>query len=205
MMPGIDGLELCKKLKTDERTSHIPIIILTARHSFESQIESFETGADAYITKPFNANVLKIRIRNLIESRSKLRELFNHNPGFDTKVIAVNTADNTFLNKIVHLIETNLSDTMFDIEKLAELLNLSRTQLYRKIKSLTNQSVHDFVTTIRLNKAAEMLLAEKYSIAEIAFKVGYSESSNFSRSFLKLYGLTPKNYVKSMRKTNTIN
>jgi signal transduction histidine kinase/DNA-binding response OmpR family regulator/streptogramin lyase len=194
MMPGLNGLELCRKLKTDEKTSHIPVILLTARQSDHYQMEGYETGADAYIGKPFSTALLLVRIKNLIESRKKLRQLFNQSTGFDTRLVGTNAADKAFLSKATCLIESNMSNEDFSVEWLASQLFLSRTQLYRKIKALTNQSVHEFVTTIRLNKAADLLLEGQSSVSEIAFTVGYSDSTSFSRMFQKQYGQTPKKF-----------
>jgi signal transduction histidine kinase/ligand-binding sensor domain-containing protein/DNA-binding response OmpR family regulator len=199
-MPGMNGLELCERLKTDERTSHIPIILLTALQSDESKISGFETGADAYITKPFSSSILRVRIQNLIQSRQRLRMLFDKSTGFDTHVIAVNNVDKVFLDKLVNLINENIESPDFDVEKLAVLMQLSRTQLYRKIKSLTNKTAQEFVSTIRLNRAAEMILSGLYSNAQVAEIVGYSEVSNFSRSFARQFGLTPKAYKNASRK-----
>ena len=201
MMPGIRGMELCRKLKTDEKTSHIPVILLTARQSDQYQVEGYETGADAYIIKPFSTALLLVRIKNLIESRKKLRQLFSKSTGFDTRLVGTNATDKAFINKATSLIETNMSNIDFSVEWLASQLFLSRTQLYRKIKALTDQSVHEFVTTIRLNKAAELLVEDQLSMNEIAFMIGYSDSTGFSRSFQKQFGQPPKKFSQQ-RKSN---
>ncbi len=200
MMPDMDGLELCRKLKTDERTSHIPVILLTARQSDESKLEGFETGADAYVTKPFNSNVLHAQVRNLLEQRQRLRELFSKGSAMEIKTIAINITDEAFLTKVIQHIHENLEDEEFNINALAEILNMSRSQFYRKIKALTNQSLLDFVTTIRMNKALEYLLSGNYNISETAHKVGYSMSSNFTRTFTRHFGLSPSKYMESIRK-----
>lgn len=194
MMPKLNGLNLCRKLKTNEKTSHIPVILLTAQQSEQYQKESYETGADAYISKPFSSVLLLVRIKNLIESRRKLRELFNKTTGFNPLVLGTNSADKAFLSKATDLIETNLANENFDVEWLASEMFLGRTQLYRKIKALTNQSVQEFITTIRLNKAAEMLLEGRLAVGEIAFMVGYTDPTSFGRVFQKQFGLTPKKY-----------
>ncbi|MBA4318232.1 MAG: hybrid sensor histidine kinase/response regulator, partial [Flavobacterium sp.] len=200
MMPGMNGLELCRRLKSDERTSHIPVILLTARQSDESKTEGYETGADAYVTKPFNTNVLQARIRNLLDQRQRLRELFSQGSSIEIKKIAINSIDEIFLTKVVQHIHENLEDEEFNINALSELLNMSRSQFYRKIKALTNQSLLDFVTTIRMNKALEYLLSGEYNISETAFKVGYSMSSNFTRTFTRHFGVSPSKYMESIRK-----
>ena len=200
MMPVMNGLELCSKLKSDERTSHIPVILLTARQSDESKLEGYETGADAYVTKPFNSTILQAQIKNLLEQRQRLRELFSKGSAIEIKKIAINITDEAFLNKVVKRIHENLEDEEFNIDALAELLNMSRSQFYRKIKALTNQSLLDFVTTIRMNKALEYLLSGEYNISETAYKVGYSMSSNFTRTFTRHFGVSPSKYIESIRK-----
>lgn len=200
MMPGMNGLELCRTLKSDERTSHIPIILLTARQSDESKTEGYETGADAYVTKPFNTTVLQAQIRNLLDQRQRLRELFSQGSAIEIKKIAINGTDEAFLNKVVKHIHDNLEDEEFTINALSELLNMSRSQCYRKIKALTNQSLIDFVTTIRMNKALEYLVSGEYNISQTAYKVGYSMSSNFSRTFTRHFGVSPSKYMESIRK-----
>ncbi|WP_321424306.1 two-component regulator propeller domain-containing protein [uncultured Bacteroides sp.] len=200
MMPGIDGIELCKRLKTNEYTSHIPVILLTAKQSDESRIEGYETGADAYVIKPFNTTVLEARIANLLDQRTKLRQLFSNSSPTEFKKIAINVTDETFLNKVVSLINKNMEETDFDPDKLAECLNMSRSQLYRKIKALTNRSIHDFMTSIRMNKAKEYLLSGDYSISETAYKVGYTLPTNFTRTFTKQFGVTPSQYINEYKK-----
>ncbi len=197
MMPVMDGLELCKKLKTDEKTSHIPVILLTARQSDQYESESYETGVDAYVVKPFNLSLLLVRIRSLIEGRARLRQLFSQSPESYSNPVGLGTADKAFLAKATRLVEDHMSDGEVNVEWLAGRLFMSRTQLYRKIKAVTNQSVHEFVTGIRLHKAAEMLLQHQHSVTEIAFMVGYADATSFSRMFQKQYGTTPKKYAQA--------
>ena len=199
MMPEINGIELCRKIKTDERTSHIPVILLTAKQAGTHQIEGYSAGADAYVPKPFNLEVLLARIKNLLDSRKKLRELYGKEPeqapAAPDAQPQMNLIDREFLNKTILFIAENLSDVRFDIDRLSSLLKVSRRQLYRKIKALTNQTVHDFVTGIRLKKAASLLLTGEFTISEIAYKVGFSEPANFSRSFTRQYGKSPRRFV----------
>ena len=197
MMPVLSGIELCERLKTDERTSHIPVILLTARQSDESRIEGYETGADDYISKPFNSVLLKVRIKNLIDSRLKLRMLFSSTTSVELKKISVNSVDEKFINRAVDLTNLHIADTDFTPDIFAREMGVSRAQLFRKIKAMTNQTVHEFVTTIRLNKAAELLLTTDSSIGEIGMKCGFSEPSHFTRSFMKKFGITPSNYIKN--------
>ncbi|MGE4434559.1 MAG: two-component regulator propeller domain-containing protein [Bacteroidales bacterium] len=200
MMPDVDGLQFCRMLKTDERTSHIPVILLTARQSDESKKEGYETGADAYVTKPFNTTVLQAQIKNLLEQRQRLRELFSHGSDVELKKISINITDEAFLKKVTKLVEENLEDENFNIDSLAEKLKMSRSQFYRKIKALTNQSLHDFVIALRMKKALEYLLSGDYNISQTAFKVGFSLPSNFSRTFTKHFGASPSQYIDSLRK-----
>ncbi|MEI6945595.1 two-component regulator propeller domain-containing protein [Paraflavisolibacter sp. H34] len=196
MMPQMNGLELCKKLKTDEKTSHIPVILLTARPS--DVYEGYVSGADDYIVKPFSSALLLVRVKNLIESRVRLRQLWDKSTGFNPRLVGTNEGDKAFLGKATALIEAHMSREDFSVEWLASQLFLSRTQLYRKIKALTNQTVHDFVTTIRLNKAAELLLAGQHSVSEVAYLVGYSDGTSFGRVFQKQFGQTPKKYSQNL-------
>ncbi|MGQ7947299.1 hybrid sensor histidine kinase/response regulator transcription factor [Flavobacterium sp. WC2509] len=200
MMPLMNGFELCRALKSDVRTSHIPVILLTSRQSDESKTEGYETGADAYVTKPFNSNVLLAQIRNLLNQRQRLRELFSRGSDIEIKKIAINITDEAFLNKVIQCIHENLEDEDFTIDSLSEMLSMSRSQFYRKIKALTNKSLLDFVTTIRMNKALEYLLSGDYNVSETAFKVGYSMSSNFSRTFTRHFGISPSKYIESIKK-----
>jgi signal transduction histidine kinase/ligand-binding sensor domain-containing protein/DNA-binding response OmpR family regulator len=197
MMPKISGIELCKKLKTDERTSHIPVVLLTAKQSDEARMEGFETGADDYIIKPFNSSVLKVRINNLIESRKKLRSLFGSATRMELKKISVNTADEKFINRAVNIVNSYISDSDFSVDIFAREMAVSRAQLFRKIKAMTNQTVQEFIMTIRMNKAADLLLTTEYPIGEITFMCGFSDASNFRRSFVRKFGVTPSNYIKS--------
>jgi len=199
MMPVMSGVEFCQQLKTDQKTSHIPVVLLTARQSEELIIASYETGADDYIHKPFNTTTLIARIKNLIESRQKLRLLFDKSTGYNLNVIASNQVDKQFLDMLVKEIHENMSRVTFDVEELASMMNMSRVQLNRKIKSMTDKTAQEFVLTIRLNKAAEYLLSGLYNVTEVSEMVGYSEPTNFTRSFARLFGETPKSYVASHR------
>lgn len=194
MMPGKTGFEFCKEIKENEKTSHIPVILLTAQHANEYRIEGYECGADAFLTKPIYSAILKIRIANLIESRKKLRSMFDKSTGFDTNLIASNSTDKQFINKLIEIIYENLDSTTFDVEELASKVHLSRTQLYRKVKSMTDKTAQEFITTIKLKRAAELILTGQYSITQVSEMVGSSEVGNFSRSFFKQFGVSPTTY-----------
>ncbi|MES2517825.1 MAG: ATP-binding protein [Bacteroidota bacterium] len=196
MMPLMTGVELCENVKTNPKTSHIPVVILTSRNSNESKQTGLETGADDYITKPFNANLLEIRVKNILENRKKLRELFSKSAKLKPKDITLNSSDEHFLERAIKIIEENIGNTSLDIQFLEEELKMSNMQLYRKLKSLTNLSGNEFIKNIRLKKAAQLLETENYSVSEIAYKVGFNDPSYFARIFKKEYGKAPSEYVE---------
>jgi signal transduction histidine kinase/AraC-like DNA-binding protein len=197
MMPEMDGVELCKMLKTDERTSHIPVIMLTAKASVENRIEGLETGADDYMTKPFNMQELQIRINNLIEQRKILRERFSKDARLEPKDIAVTSPDEKFLNRTMDIIEENLGDCEFEVSILADEVGMSRMQLFRKLKALTNQTPSEFIRTIRLKRAARLMEKKFGNVAEITYEVGFNNLSYFAKCFKEMYGKSPSEYVKS--------
>lgn len=197
MMPLIDGFELCARIKKDERTSHIPVILLTARSTGESKIEGLETGADDYIIKPFEMKELLARMRNLIEQRRQLRMRFNRNSGLKPEEIAVTSLDERLLKKALAIIEENMSDPDFGVAKFASKIAMSRVQLHRKIHSLTGQSTSEFIRVVRLNRAAQLLKQQHDNITQIAFLVGFNSSSYFSRSFYKHFGVSPSEYIEN--------
>jgi DNA-binding response OmpR family regulator len=200
MMPEVSGLDLCKQIKSDERTSHIPFIMLTARQSDAYKKEGYEFGADAFVTKPFNMSVLLAIIQNLLDTRQKLKELFSNSPFVDIKKLSGNAADESFLEKAMETIEEEISNPDFNIDSLSDMLKMSRRQLTHKIKTLTGQTVLDFIKTVRLNKGAKLLLSRDYSISEISYMLGYNVPANFSRSFNKQFGKTPSEYIDSYLK-----
>lgn len=200
MMPVMDGLELCTKIKTEVKTSHIPVILLTARTSILQIEEGLMTGADDYITKPFDADLLKIRIRNMIENRRKVKQAYLKNFTVDFPVAASNNLDEVFLNRAYDYVKQNMSDPDLSIEEFGNRLHLSRTQLYRKIKGLTGMSPSLFVSTLRLKFAAELLVESSLSVSEIAYQAGFNNPSYFTTSFKKLYNLTPSEYLQQKRK-----
>jgi YesN/AraC family two-component response regulator len=197
MMPRMDGVELCKKLKTDERTSHIPVIMLTAKATVESRIEGLETGADAYMTKPFNMQELQTRLKSLIEQRKILRERFGKETELGPSDIAVTSVDEKFLTKAIQIIEDNLGDCDFDVTAMTGEIGMSRMQLFRKLKALTNQTPSEFIRTIRLKRAAQLLKKNFGNVAEITYEVGFNNLSYFAKCFRELYGVSPSEYTKA--------
>ncbi|MBN3035460.1 MAG: response regulator, partial [Bacteroidales bacterium] len=207
MMPGMDGYQLCEKLKNDEKTCHIPVILLTARASLESKLEGLHTGADDFITKPFEPDELKMRIHNLIAQRNRLRELYRNILEPWTGLIPWRIKENTakagvvsvnrrFLEKARGIIHTRLTDSDFSVEELAREIGLSRAQLHRKMKALVDQTPSEFIRSIRLNKAAEMLAGDGGNISEISYQVGFNNPTYFSSSFSKQFNMTPSEFIK---------
>ena len=197
MMPLKDGLELCNEIKSNLETCHIPIILLTAKTTLNNKIEGLNSGADAYMEKPFAMPHLLVQIKNLLENRSKLRQNFANSPYIATNSMAQNKADEDFLNKLTEIIRQNLDDDTFNIDDLAREVNMSRTSLHRKLKGITELTPGDFIRIIRLKKAAELLLEGEYRINEICMIVGIRSLSYFSKSFQKQFGVLPKDFAKS--------
>ncbi|UYQ92089.1 response regulator [Chitinophaga horti] len=201
MMPDMDGLQLCQALKTDERTSHIPVVLLTAKSSQADHVSGLETGADLYLTKPFSAQVLSLNVRNLLASREKMRERFSHQlQAAEPAPIAVaeavpNSVDTAFLEKVMALVEEYMDDPDFGVDMLAKKVAMSQPVLYKKLKAVTNMSVNDFIKSLRLKKAAELIRTKKHTVYQVAYMVGYSDSKYFSREFRKQFGKTPTEYA----------
>ena len=200
MMPGMDGVELCGKLKADEKTSHVPIILLTAKASGGDKIEGLQTGADDYIVKPFEAMELAARIENLIESRRKLREQFSREITLQPSAIQITSADEQFLQEVMEIVEANMANFNFSEAVLHQQMSLSKTQLYRKLKALTDHAPNELIQMMRLKRAAELLAAKAGNVGEISFVVGFRDHSYFSRRFHKQYGMTPSEYAASVAK-----
>jgi ABC-type sugar transport system substrate-binding protein/DNA-binding response OmpR family regulator len=183
MMPVMNGLEFCQRIKSGTATSHIPVILLTARALNHHQIEGFESGADAYITKPFSSELLLVRINNLLKSRMKLKDLFGHQEA--------KTPEDPFLLKFRNYIEANLTDSDLNVETIGAELGLSRVQLYRKIKALTGQSPVELLRTARLNKGRQLLQTTGKTVSEVAYEVGFTAPSYFTKCFKDEFGISP--------------
>lgn len=195
MMPGMDGMELTANIKSDERTSHIPVILLTAKSGQESRIDGLKTGADDYLTKPFSVEELTVRVRNLIELRKKLAERYRERIRVHVTSSEEMSLDDKFLMKAKEIVEGNMEDVLFSVEKMAEEIGLSRTQLLRKLKALTGLAPNDFIRDLRLQKAAEMIRQKADTITQIGYAVGFNDQSYFSKSFKKEFGETPTEYA----------
>ncbi|MBD2755280.1 hybrid sensor histidine kinase/response regulator transcription factor [Spirosoma validum] len=196
MMPGLDGIHLCERLKTDERTSHIPIILLTARADPDSKIKGLETGADDYLYKPFGLDELLVRVRSLLESRKKLRERFSRQLILQPIELVITSLDEQFLRKALAVTEANLANASFDVALFSRELGLSRPQLHRKLTALTDQSPNEFIRAIRLQRAAALLGQQQGNVAEVAYQVGFSSPNYFTKCFRNAYGQTPTEYAQ---------
>jgi YesN/AraC family two-component response regulator len=199
MMPKMDGVELCQKLKTDEKTCHVPVILLTAKASGGDKIEGLETGADDYLIKPFDAAELLVRIKNLIDIRKKLKDHFSREILLQPLSIAITSSDEKFLRQSMQIIEEHMADPAFGVEVFCKEVGMSRTQLFRKLKALTHYPPGDFIRLMRLKRAAEFLRQSSGNIAEIAFKVGFQDPSYFSKSFQKQFGKTPSEFINASK------
>ncbi len=200
VMPGMDGFELCSRIKSNEQTSHIPVILLTARTAEKSRRQGFETGADAYITKPFDPELLVLRIKNILLTRSKYIKRYTESPELSTKAIAANPIDEDFLKKAQEVVVNNLTNADFDSNKFVKEMGMSRTRLFMKLKELTDQSATEFIRTIRLKKAAQLLKEQDINVTETAYAVGFSNRVYFSKTFTRHFGISPKDYISKVRR-----
>lgn len=194
MMPEMDGMELCQNIKTNIKMSHIPVILLTAKTSYEYQKVGFETGADAYVTKPFDASILELRVVNLLNSRKNLIAKFKQDIILQPKEITATSADEVFLKKAIDLVEANISNSSFTIKDFVGEMGMSRSVLYRKLKALTDQSISEFIKAIKLKRAAQLMEQTDMTISEIAFELGYNDLKNFRSSFQKMFNKLPSEY-----------
>jgi signal transduction histidine kinase/DNA-binding response OmpR family regulator len=197
MMPRMDGIELCSHIKADELTSHIPVIMLTARVATEDKITCLQTGADDYMPKPFHMNELKARMDNLIENRKKLRERFSREVTLEPKDIAITSVDEKFLHRAIEVVEKHLSEENFGLQVFQEEMNMSRSTLFRKLYALTNQSPTEFIRTVRLKRASSLLKQHFGNISQVAAEVGITNPSYFTKCFRKIYGVSPVDYAKN--------
>jgi len=198
MMPELDGFEFCKRIKHDEKTSHIPVILLTAKSAESAQIKGFDIGADAYIVKPFKVPILHARLENLLLSRKKLQERFQKEIFLEPKHTTVTPACAQFLERIMTIVDKNISESSFSVEMMADDIGMSRSQLYRKLYSISGQTPREFITSIRLKRAIQLLENDGMTISEIAYQTGFSDPAYFSNCFKKQFGQSPSEYVKQL-------
>ena len=200
MMPEMDGVHMLKKLKDNLNTSHIPIVLLTAKSAIEDQIEGLSYGADFYVTKPFHIDYVKHLIRNLLRSRQRVVEDIIDRPtilNLEPKEVIITSKDELFIRDVIHIVEEGMSDTDFTIDTAVNAMAMGRTTFYKKLKSLTNMSPVEFVRDIRLKRAKQLLESGEFTVTEIAYKVGFNSSGYFSTCFKEKYKVSPSEYMKS--------
>jgi signal transduction histidine kinase/DNA-binding response OmpR family regulator len=196
MMPKVDGLELCRQIKSGEKTSHIPVILLTAKADQQIKTEGLQTGADDYMPKPFHLTELLARVQNLIDSRKRLRKLFAAQISLKPSDIRGQSLEERFMKKVLEAIELNLSNPLFGVEQLADSVAMSSVQLYRKLKATTGKTPNEVVREVRLERAAAMLQQQMGTVAEIAYQVGFNNMSYFSKCFKEQFASTPSDFSK---------
>lgn len=197
MMDVMDGYTLCRKIRQNVNTNHLPVILLTAKGKVEEQVEGIELGADAYIVKPFSTDVLRSTISGLLHNRNILRNKFSGSQEQKEKIrdIKIKSSDEALMEKIMDVINRNIADPSFNVEMLAQEVGLSRVHLHRKMKELTNFSTRDFIRNTRIQQAARLFKEKKLSISEVAYAVGYDNLSHFSTTFKEIYGVSPSEYI----------
>jgi DNA-binding response OmpR family regulator len=200
MMPGMNGIEFCKLIKDDIETSHIPFVMLTAKDALESKIEGVSSGADFYFAKPLSLELLELTLRNIFNQKQKLKERYRRDHHAEIKDLVHTTRDKEFLDQLIQLIEAHLSDPEMNIEYICMQMGMSRTKLYNKIKNLTGQSIGEFVRTIRLKKAAQLMTHQDISITEVMYTVGIQTQSYFTKAFKHEFGKTPTQFLKDLKK-----
>ena len=198
MMPKMDGIEMCKRIKNDINTSHIPVIILTAKSGLENEKEGLETGADDFVVKPFNIEVLKLKIDNILRTKQQWTQKFKKSSNSKPWKELSNKLDKEFIKKSISIVEKNIDNTEFSVEKFALEIGMSKSALYAKLKSTTGQNTSGFIRTIRLNRAGELIKTGKYSIGEVVYMVGISDPKYFRTCFKKHFGCTPSNYINKI-------
>jgi DNA-binding response OmpR family regulator len=201
MMPEMDGNTLCSKVKANPATSHVPVILLTAKNRDEDQLEGLETGADAYIIKPFNMDILRRTIVNLIHSHQMLRLKYGRNDQLEEKVdeVQMKSPDDKLLERIMAVINKNISNADLSVDFIADEVGISRVHLHRKMKELTGQTPHDFIRNIRLKQAANLLTNQNVNITEVMYACGFNNAASFSTIFKKFYGMSPREYMNERK------
>jgi DNA-binding response OmpR family regulator len=196
MMPKMDGYELCRDLKTQFKTSHIPVILLTAKASESSKAAGFETGADDYIIKPFNMKLLLTRIKNLIDLRRQLQEKIQKQLRLQPDEIKISSIDQRFINQLQEIIEKHISDEDLNVESLSEKMDISRVTLNKKIQALTGETAVEFIRSYRLKRAMQLLKENFGTVLDVALEVGFSNPSYFARCFKEKFHQLPSEFIK---------
>jgi DNA-binding response OmpR family regulator len=199
MMPEMDGVELCRKLKADQRTSHIPIILLTARTSEEQKLEGFESGANDYISKPFSFEILQSRIKNLIAQRESFQKQFQKHMDIKASEIQITSHDEKFIQNTIKAVEDNIANPDFSVEELSRMMGMSRVLLYKKLLALTGKSPIEFIRTLKLQRAAQLLEKSQFTVSEIAYQVGFNNPKYFTKYFKEEFNMLPSAYANEKR------
>ena len=199
LMPEMDGFEFCRKIRKDERTSHIPILLLTALGSREHEIEGLNCGADDYITKPFDLVILETKVENILSVRQSLKKKYTGEMLLQPRNVLLNSPDERFLQKAIDIVEKNIADPDLDIERFATEIGVSRMQLYRKLNALTEMTVKEFVRNIRLKRAAQLLVQKKMNVSEVAYAVGFRDLSHFRKCFRQEFGMSSSEYIEKFK------
>jgi signal transduction histidine kinase/ligand-binding sensor domain-containing protein/AraC-like DNA-binding protein len=200
MMPGMNGIEFCKFLKDDLETSHIPFLMLTAKNSVEAHIEGAVSGADYYFTKPININLLQVTLKNIFDQKRKLKEHYQKNQNSEARELAHSLKDKEFMDKLIAIIHAQLPNPNLDTDYLCSEINMSKTRLYHKIKTITGQSTGEFIRTIRLRKSVEIMTHEDVILTEVMYRVGIQTQSYFTKAFKKEFGKTPSQYLQDLKR-----
>jgi len=200
MMPGIDGFELCRLIKSNVDYCHIPVVLLTAKNSYDAHIEGLEVGADLYIQKPFSPELLLLQVANLLGNRLKIKMHFASSPFEDVRVMAYSKTDEAFLKKLDTYIRKHLDDTALSIDQLADHMNMSRPTFYRKIKSISDLTPKELIDVTRLKKATKLIAQNEFTMSEISKIVGYSSQSLFNKNFQRYFNISPQSYRNSLEK-----
>ncbi len=193
----MNGLELCQKVKSDLVISHIPVILLSAQTSYETQLEGYDLGADAFIAKPFSQRLLHARLRSILAAKKRLYSLFKNQAILEPAKITVTSVDEEFVRKSKELVEQNIGNSSFEVKDLMRELGVSRTLLHTKFKKLMNCSTTEFIKTMRMNRACQLLKSSDHRVSDICYMVGYSDPHNFSKVFKQHFGRTPTEYKGS--------
>lgn len=199
MMPEMNGLELCRRIRADHHTSHIPIIVLTARTAEEQKLEGFEAGASDYITKPFNLDILQARVKNVLEQRERFQKIFQKHLDIKASEIQVTSLDEKLIQRAVKTVEDHISDPDFSVEELSREMGMSRVHLYKKLLALTGKTPIEFVRTIRLQRAAQLLEKSQLTVSEVAYQVGFNNPKYFTKYFKDQFQVLPSAYAASKK------
>jgi YesN/AraC family two-component response regulator len=205
MMPNMNGIELCNELKTTRETSHIAVVMLTAKTSHEIEIEGLKTGADAYIRKPFDIELLELKLTNIIKRRKELRKRFNSEIMLEPSEVTVTSSDEKFLKKAIEITEKNIVNPDFSVGYLVKEMSMSRSNLYIKIKELTGLTSSEFIRNIRLKRAVKLFDSSDLSVKEIMYMTGFNTASYFSKCFKKQFGVVPSMYIRQNISSNSVN